>query len=421
MNPQGIVVKHGSTNAGAFVANLISRDLSVVSFRDQQQTKTVVSTDQPTDPRSAAFKIWKGKRFFNTSTGIWSKEGWGSCQGCHPFGLTDNVTWKFAAGPRQTVSLDGQFASSDPSDMRALNWTAIFDETADFENNTRGVSGGKGALQNAQGPLVSPQGAPFSAILSEDAATRENHQALNGSLSFVAAKAEICTNANTCPDWGLIDLYIQSIRSPRGVASAEAAEGRRLFEEAGCNKCHAGEKWTVSRTFYRPDVFTGALPQRTFEANRAFTAAMDPTTLRTLPRDVNRDLTLVAGDDSDGGQPALKRQACNLRDVGTFAATGGSDETRDNGQAAQGRNGYNPPSLLGIATGAPYLHAGAARDLDDLLDARFGRHITAGNPNFLPTTAEKAALKAFLLSIDESTAPFAVLPETVLCPTDFTR
>jgi YVTN family beta-propeller protein len=419
-NPQGIVIKHGSTNAGAFVANSISRDLSVVSFRDQRQVKTVVSTDQPQDPTSAEFKVWRGKRFFNTSTGIWAKEGWGSCQGCHPFGLTDNVTWKFAAGPRQTVALDGQYASNDPSDMRALNWTAIFDETADFENNTRGVSGGRGAIQNAQGPIVSPMGPPFSSILVEDGQTRENHQALNGSLEFVTRRVEICANANTCPDWDLVDLYIQSIRSPRGVASAEVAQGRALFEEGGCNKCHAGAKWTVSRTFYRPEVFTGALPSRTFEANRAFTTAMDPTTLRTLPRDVNRDTTLLAGDDSDGGTPALKRQACNVRDVGTFGATGGATETRDNGTPAQGQKGFNPPSLLNIAAGAPYLHNGAAETVDALFEGRFDRHTQSGNPNFVPTAQERAALKAFLLSIDESTAPFAILADTVLCPNDFT-
>ncbi|MCB9651314.1 MAG: hypothetical protein H6730_32670 [Deltaproteobacteria bacterium] len=156
-NPQGIVVRHRTGNAAAYVANLISRDLSVLSFRDQRALGQVVSTAQPTNPASAEFKAWKGKRFFNTGTGIWSKEGWGSCQACHPMGLTDNVTWSFAAGPRQTISLDGQFASDDPSDMRALNWTAIFDETADFELNTRGVSGGSGALRDDVGRWPAPR------------------------------------------------------------------------------------------------------------------------------------------------------------------------------------------------------------------------------------------------------------------------
>ncbi|MEL6181396.1 MAG: hypothetical protein AAFS10_20730, partial [Myxococcota bacterium] len=145
-NPQGLVVKHGLNDVRAYTANLISRDLSIVSFRDQALLKNVTSTDVPTNPSSDEFRVWRGKRFFNTSTGIWSKEGWGSCQGCHPMGLTDNVTFAFAAGPRQSVSLDGQFAPNDPSDMRALNWTAIFDETQDFELYTRGVPGGLGSM-----------------------------------------------------------------------------------------------------------------------------------------------------------------------------------------------------------------------------------------------------------------------------------
>lgn len=419
-NPQGIVVKHGLTRAGAFTANLISRDLSVISFSDQRQLKVVESFAQPA-AGTPEFQVWRGKRFFNTSTGIWSREGWGSCQACHPLGLTDNVTWKFGAGPRQTVALDGQFASNDPSDMRALNWTAIFDDTADFENNTRGTSGGRGAIQNAQGPIVSPMGAPFSNILVEDGTTRENHQALNGSLRFITRTAEICTNTNTCPDWDQIDAYIQTIRSPRGVRSASADAGRVVFEDGGCNKCHAGPKWTVSRTFYRPEVFSGTIGSRVFEANRAFTTPMSTAGLIGLPQTVNTDTTLVAGDDSEGGTPALKRQACNIRDVGTFNAQGGADETRDNGSPAQGRKGYNPPSLLNIAAGAPYLHNGAALTIDALFEARFNGHTTAGNPNFAPTAQQREDLKAFLLSIDESTQVFDILPGTLLCPTDFTR
>src|SRR6185369_10874731 len=52
----------------------------------------------------------------------------------------------FARGPRQTVSLDGTFASKDATDQRIFYWTAIFDEVADFEGNTRGISGGVGAI-----------------------------------------------------------------------------------------------------------------------------------------------------------------------------------------------------------------------------------------------------------------------------------
>jgi len=56
-----------------------------------------------------------------------------------------------------------------------------------------------------------------------------------------------------------------------------------------------------------------------------------------------------------------------------------SDELRANQQPAQGNNGFNPPSLLSIATGAPYFHNGAAANLGAIFDARFAVHLTSGN------------------------------------------
>ena len=90
----------------------------------------------------------RGKRFFNTGLARWSlrARAGARARSCHTDGLTDNVTWYFARGPRQSTSLDGSFASKDPDDQRIFNWTAIFDEVDDFENNTRGVSGGVGAI-----------------------------------------------------------------------------------------------------------------------------------------------------------------------------------------------------------------------------------------------------------------------------------
>jgi hypothetical protein len=315
--------------------------------------------------------------------------------------------------------MDGQFASDDPGDMRALNWTAVFDEPHDFELNTRGVSGGLGALVNAANErLVSPEGPPFIA-LPMDGDRIENHQALNGSLRFVANNPDVCTGG-ACADWDQIEAYIQTLKSPRGkqAGAEQLARGRGLFEEGGCTKCHAGPKWTISRTFYDPEDFREEDGARIFAAIDAANTEMDPDSLVGLPQGVNQDVTLIAGDDSDGGAPALKRQACNLRNVGTFEAAGGAPETRANGQPAQGRRGFNVPSLLGLSLGAPYFHNGGPVDLDTLL-TDFDAHTQAGNPNFLPTAEQRADLVAFLLSIDETTAPFAIEAGTVLCPESF--
>lgn len=103
--------------------------------------------------------------------------------------------------------------------------------------------------------------------------------------------------------------------------------------------------------------------------------------------------------------------------MGTFG--GGAAEVRANGTPAQGVRGFNPPSLLGLAVGAPYLHNGAAATLDELL-TDFPTHTTAGNPNIVLNAADRTALGAFLLSIDESTDPFPIPAGSTLCPETFT-
>src|SRR5262249_10238754 len=77
-----------------------------------------------------------------------SSEGWGSCATCHPRGRSDNVTWMFDAGPRQTISLDGTVSKFPPHDQRILNWSGVRDEVQDFELNTRQVFCGRGLIKD---------------------------------------------------------------------------------------------------------------------------------------------------------------------------------------------------------------------------------------------------------------------------------
>jgi len=80
-------------------------------------------------------------------------------------------------------------------------------------------------------------------------------------------------------------------------------------------------------------------------------------------------------------------------------------ELKNNNTRAQGRGGYNIPSLYGLALGAPYLHHGQARSLDDLFTLpAYDFHTNAGNANFsvvLESDPDNLAdLKNFLLSLD---------------------
>ena len=79
---------------------------------------------------------------------------------------------------------------------------------------------------------------------------------------------------------------------------------------------------------------------------------------------------------------------------------------------AEGRGGFNPPSLYGLAVGAPFFHHGQALTLADVFtDPRWSFHTNAANANFSITLADGGKLDdllAFLLSIDATTEEIGV-------------
>ena len=96
---------------------------------------------------------------------------------------------------------------------------------------------------------------------------------------------------------------------------------------------------------------------------------------------------------------------CVIRNVGTFGVPGNTSRTdalekKPDATRAQGRGGFNVPSLYGLALGAPYLHHGQANTLEALFDdPKWVLHLRAGNPNFLKTgnaVQQKNDLIAFL-------------------------
>jgi mono/diheme cytochrome c family protein len=263
------------------------------------------------------------------------------------------------------------------------------------------------------------------------------HAALSGSARQAADPDNPLKLAQPAKvaDWLDIEKYMQSIRSPRAPTNLDQAQvdaGRALFsDQANCQGCHGGEKWTVSRRFYSPSSATmTALNSAPLTLSGDFPSAL-------LPAHTTANQTLRFA----GGNAAANDQIlCVLRPVGTWnvAEDGvGVAEVRadmttpsqgDGNPAGEGR-GYNVPSLLGIASGAPYLHAGNARTLEALFGTSFTQHHQALAANFLTETDAAAraqqvsALVQYLLSIDEQTA-YPGLPGTgasggSLCPQSF--
>jgi Di-haem oxidoreductase, putative peroxidase len=381
--------------------------------------------------------VLRGKRFYYTGRGRWSAavangakggEGWESCGSCHPDGLTDNVTWMFTSGPRQTTSQDGTFSHGPGTQkQRILNWTGIFDELHDFERNTRTVSGGLGAITTADAATDCGQ-------LDKETPVNlaPNGVAIGGLQQPLKELADdptvaVCGGKN----WDDIGSYVKTIapvHARKAVDTAQVARGRQLFQDGGCDKCHGGAGWTVSRLFYTPSGTTNAaLAAATFGRPAFF-----PTTWMYDNSGEARSLISVqppiaSADLTGPAEPApiaIGQAACAMRNVGTFGMPGdgtGTDALEQrllNGALvrAEGRAGFNVPSLYGLALGAPYLHHGEAATLPEVFsDPRWAFHTNAANANFAVTLGQAGKiddLVAFLFSID-ATTPELALPTDV--------
>ena len=464
--PVGIAIGQADRKL-AFVANNITRNLITVDFNTQAiaggaASPLAVATAALPAKGSDEDHILIGKDLFNTGRARWSLagEGWGSCQSCHSDGLTDNVTWFFGRGPRQSTPLDGSFASRDALDQRIFNHTATRDEVADFSLNTRDTSGGVGAIVLATStPPQNIDRIDVKKLKLNDldgsmlqASDPANPLALGFDANGAVQVGELERNPSAksaggvLEDWINITRYIQTIRTPRAPSNLDPNKvkaGEQLFSHAGsCQGCHGGEKWTVSKLFYEPSIETmTALKASDFAVPAGFPSAL-------LPAQDPLDFKLVLNAGGDSVQCVLRNVKtfknaepgvgiAELRSDMTTPAQGGGNVARPNADGDNNADndpkaniGYNVPSLLGMAAGAPFMHAGNARTLEALLDPQFAPHHQALAPNFLlESSAEKVseqveALVQYLLSIDEDTylqdLPKPGAQGGALCPESFT-
>jgi DNA-binding beta-propeller fold protein YncE/cytochrome c peroxidase len=419
LNPTGVVTAHAG--ARAYLNCWVNRRLGVIDLSVQALATTVEAAPIPESETS----VKNGRRFYFTGRARWSKDAWSSCGSCHPDGLTDNITWSFGAGPRQSTSMDGSFSHGPgPQKQRIFNWTGIFEEMHDFERNTRGVSGGLGAI------TTSPTG--LCGTLAEevqDPATA----ALPGNLAQPVK--ELQDRPENCrKDWDAVDAFVKTIRPPRGLRYLDAASvsrGAVLFGEpsvvgnnGGCVRCHGGAGWTVSRRFWEPSTTTNA-DLASAELGLFVKPPFWPASWNLHARQIEPQPPAA---DNTGSPVAPAQVSCVIRDLDTFGLPGdptGTDalEKKDNGTRAQGAGGYNVPSLYGLAVGAPYLHHGQAQSLEELFtDSRWSAHLTAGNPNFLASgnaEQDREDLINFLLSIDAGTGEQPIPPGWDGCPLVF--
>lgn len=238
--------------------------------------------------------------------------------------------------------------------------------------------------------------------------------AINGLDRPLKELNEVAANSCKHDEWDDVDDYIKSIRPPLGLRKLDKSKvtrGREVFQESGCQKCHGGAGWTLSRRFYEPSKTKNDslknVDNYTKGANVPDAQVPHAGGKQIAPQPASADTSVV--------QPG--QVACTIRNVGTFADD--ALELRENGNRAQGKGGYNVPSLYGMSLGAPYLHAGQAKTLEELFalnSAAYRTHNTAGSGNALLEEADKDALISFILSIDSGTDEIAVPSGFDGCP-----
>ena len=178
--------------------------------------------------------------------GLMSDFGWGTCYSCHVNALTDSVTWMFADGPRQAISMENTFTFGDAvivngapklpeSHQRALNWSAVRDEAQDFTRNIRAVSGGGGLIKIDANGLPVPEGVLGLAQLPDLVPTANT--GLSADLDAIAT---------------YLALGVRAPIAPLSSKNQGVKQGRDLFAAAGCQNCHGGKNWTISIIDYTP-------------------------------------------------------------------------------------------------------------------------------------------------------------------------
>jgi len=424
-NPQGIAIN--STGTRAYVANFVSRNVSVVDLGTDTVIAVVPTSDLPTPGAQGETNLVGAEVFFssrgnfdtipgtNSLRDRLSSDGWQSCASCHFKGLTDGVIWQFAAGPRKSVPLNATFNPHKRTEQRLLNYSAIFDEVEDFEANIRNVSG-PGALavpingnplDPNHGLLIGPGGdlnvAPngLNAFALPNANRDQVTVTLPGSTNKVPALTAM-------REW--VRFAVRTPNSPLAVgwapgapSPADIAAGRSLFLGAGCANCHVGLNWTVSvKDFTSPPAASEIFTERTgtFIGN-----PVGAQYLNRFLRDVGSFNLGVPGQ----GNPLGNNIGAD--EVAAPAVTGGvlqlPQDALGRDYNADGRGiGFNVPSLLGLHAVPPFMHNGAAESLAAVVSDVKHRTDNGLLPDLLSNAADQAKVVTFVESIDVRTVPF---------------
>jgi YVTN family beta-propeller protein len=197
--PEGIAISPDGTTA--YVDERNTADVAVLAI-----TGTTVAVDGApiarlaSDPMPATLRL--GQHLFysaNSDEYPITKNHWVSCASCHMEGRSDEVTWKFAQGPRDT-----------PTNAGGMTGTGFLFRTAD-----------RTAVQDYSRTIATEQGGNFDPV---------------GQKALLDALAAYVNQAIPAP-------------IPPTTDPTKVARGAMIFTQvAGCSSCHAGPRFTDSGT-----------------------------------------------------------------------------------------------------------------------------------------------------------------------------
>src|SRR5688572_1797030 len=379
--PTGVAMSSDGTRA--YANNELNTSVTALDLTNNVVLKRDINSSTPPAPGTQEHRNLVGKLVFFTALGVpdvldanddgvfdvalrdidplkhrgkASDNGWSSCASCHDDGHSDNVTWIFETGPRQTIPLEGMFSHDVEGvaarllDQRVLNWSAVRGSNTDFNQNAIGIQGGIGfateTLAGNRSGLVFNHGPVFGVSDSLDA----------------------------------LQEWATTIRAPIVPDLANEQPGRAVFD-ANCASCHGGAKWSKSQvtqafllgnagglpaTFPRNPLGAGFFELDPPGTGTPGVKPFDPALAVNGPQllSITRDGVKVNILDDVGtfvGPKVLPAGQLEIR--GAAAVAGQSTQ----GFGAFGGAGFNSPSLLGLSTSAPYLHDGSAQTLEEVM------------------------------------------------------
>ena len=415
--PSGVVMSSDGTRA--YTNNEVNTSVTSIDLENNDVLTRDISSSEPPVPGTEKHRNILGKLVFYTALGTpdtfdtnqdgefdvelrdidplafrgkASDNAWSGCASCHEDGHSDNVTWIFPTGPRQTIPLEGTFANTDINDQRILNWNGVRGSVTDFNNNSRGVQGGVGFATDVLdgGTLLNKTADVF------------NHGPTRG----------ISDALDAMTDW------VATVKAPimADITDADVlASGRDAFVE-NCASCHGGEKWTKSSIAdyeNNPTFNANPLGANFFAIGRE--PAIDPNLNVGGPQIVSLtiDGSIITFLDVVGSlnlDNPLEIRGAGAIGGGEITIAGDvnegvvTDTQSTQGIAPLGGIGFNTPSLLGVGLSSPYLHDGSAITLYDV----FATHTlpAADGATIQSVISDAGSLKNlydFVLSIDDET------------------